>query len=106
MRALMREPEFSARTSAVAMKGNRGAPRCSMVLPSEDLPDILYRDLRGGAQGQRCCSPALRLTEFPHKFSDEYGEFQVPFARLSSRNGCERCPQRECVEAAVFQKRS
>jgi len=29
-------------------------------------------------------SPALRLAMLLYKFSDEYGEFQVPFARLSS----------------------
>src|SRR6266849_8180521 len=39
------------------------------------------------------------------KFSDEDGEFQVPFARLSSRNGCARCPPKDCVEAAVSQKK-
>src|SRR5882762_2758637 len=35
-------------------------------------------------------SPALRLAELLYKFSDEHGEFQVPFARLSSLDGCAR----------------
>src|SRR5467141_2042731 len=85
MRAFMREPAFSARTSAVAMKGNRGAPRCScsMVLPSRDLPDILYRVLAVGAQDEPRRSLALRLTKSRYKFSDECGEFQVPFGHLS-----------------------
>src|SRR5882762_7473004 len=85
MRAFMREPVFSARTSAAAMKGNRGAPRCScsMVLPSRDLPDILYRVLAVGAQDEPRRSLALRLTKSRYKFSDECGEFQVPFGHLS-----------------------
>src|SRR5207245_2130266 len=74
--------------------------------PSRDSPGILYRVQPGGAQDWRRCSPALRLAVFLYKFSDEHGEFQVPFASASPRNGCARCLPKDCVEAAVFQRKS